>query len=166
MAVMSIIEIDHRLTSFDRVGSVQFQLFRVQCTLSYMDFTIFLKFYNSEFITIEGYDQLLIDYPRGEMVVEVWNQLCSERNYELGFTKGRYIVNPALRYIYAVIAQSFTTRVDNQWVVGHQQLLYLFSMTDHRSLYLGFILAEFPAHQGQHTSLSSIFSRPYVTRVI
>lgn len=38
-----------------------------------MDFTIFLKFYNSEFITIEGYDQLLIDYPRGEMVVEVWN---------------------------------------------------------------------------------------------
>lgn len=65
LEVLSTTEINHRLTSFNTVGSIRFELFGVECTLSYMEFTLFMGLYNSEFVTTHAYDQLLINYLRG-----------------------------------------------------------------------------------------------------
>lgn len=56
LEVLSTIEMDHRLTSFERAGSIQFQLFGVQCTLSCMEFALFLGLYDSEFFITQAYD--------------------------------------------------------------------------------------------------------------
>lgn len=92
--------------------------------------------------------------------------LCWGKKYEPGLTKTSFIVDPTLWYIHAVIAQSFAGRANSQGVVGKQELLYLYSRTQRKPLYLGFILAEFLSHQGQHTRLSSIITGPYITHFI
>lgn len=118
--VLSTIEIDHHLTSFDRAGSIRFQLFSVQHTLSYIDYAMFLGLYDSEFVMTAENDRLHIDYPRGEIAYRVWRCFCSGRNYEPCLMKASCIINPTLWYIHTVIARSFTDKVDSQGVVGKQ----------------------------------------------
>lgn len=97
-----------------------------------MEFSLFLGLYDSEFTMTWAYDQLLIDYPLGEMAAEVWNHSFSVKNYEPGLTKASCIVSPALCYIHAVMVQSFAGRANSQGVVERHELLYLYSMTEHR----------------------------------
>lgn len=54
--VSSTIKIDRHLTSFDRAGSIRFQLFELERTLSYTEFAMFLGLYDREFIMIEDYN--------------------------------------------------------------------------------------------------------------
>lgn len=100
------------------------------------------------------------------MAIGVWNHLCLGRNYEPGLTKATCIVDLALCYIHAVIARSFAGKADSQGVIGGHELLYLYTITEHRPFHLGFILAEFLTHQGQYTRLSSIFAGLYTTYLI
>lgn len=100
------------------------------------------------------------------MAYQVWRCLCSRRDYEPGLAKTSCIIDPTLRYIHIVIVWSFANRADSQGVMGKHDLLYLYSMTEHKSLHLGFILAEFLAYKWQHTCLSSIFARSYIMYLI
>lgn len=63
LEVLSTIEMDYGLTSFDRVGSIRFQLFGVQHAMSYIKFVLLMGLYDSAFTTTHDYDQLLVDCP-------------------------------------------------------------------------------------------------------
>lgn len=72
LELLSTIEMNLHLTSFDRAGSIWFQLFGVQRTLSYVKFALLLGLYDSEFFTTPAYDQFLIGYSWGKMASPVW----------------------------------------------------------------------------------------------
>lgn len=66
----------------------------------------------------------------------------------------------------AVIARSFAGQADNTGVVGWQESLFLYSITERDPIHLDYMLADFIAHQGQHVSLGAIFAGPYIMRLI
>lgn len=108
---------DHRMTNFVRAGFIRFQLFRVQRAMNYTKLALLMGLYDSAFTITRVYDQVLVEYPQGEMAAGVWRHLCSRRNYEQSLIKASCIINLALRYIHAVIARSFTGRENSQGVV-------------------------------------------------
>lgn len=100
------------------------------------------------------------------LTYRVWRCLCSGRNYKQGLMKSSCILDPTLCYIHIVIERLFANKADSKGVMGNQELLYLYSMIEHRSLHLQFILVEFLAYQGQHTRLRYIFAEPYIAHLI
>lgn len=51
-------------------------------------------------------------------------------------------------YVHSIIAHSIVGRADDTGVVGRQELLFLYSITERCPIHLGYILAEFIAHEG------------------
>lgn len=65
LVVFSQFELDRALICFDRAGSIPFHLFKEQRTLTYIEFALLLRIYNTDFTGILQYEQLLIDFPPG-----------------------------------------------------------------------------------------------------
>lgn len=84
----------------------------------------------------------------------------------MGLTKSSFLTRLALRYVHAIIVLSFAKKGDNTRVVGRHKLLFLFSLVENRPIYLGYTLADFITHQGQHICLGAIFASPYNTQHI
>lgn len=81
-------------------------------------------------------------------------------------SRASLLTRPTLKYAHAVIICSFAGRGDNTGVVGRKELLLLFSLVEHRSIHLGYALADFIARHGQHVRLGTIFAYPYITCLI
>lgn len=88
------------------------------------------------------------------------------RSYKLGLTKSSFLTRLALRYVHAIIVLSFAKKGDNTKVVGRHKLLFLFSLVENHPIYLGYTLADFITHQGQHICLGAIFASPYNIQLI
>lgn len=50
-------------------------------------------------------------------------------------------------------------------MVLRQELLFLYNLVECRPILLGYALANFTTHKGQHVSLGAIFVGPYIIRL-
>lgn len=61
------------------------------------------------------------------------------------------------------MASTFASREDSTGVVMQHEFLFLYNLVEHRPIHLGYVLANFLAHQGQHVCPGAIFADPYIT---
>ena len=74
--------------------------------------------------------------------------------------------NPAYRYIQALLSRSIGGRSDSTGVVTRTDLLMLYSIVEHYPIHLGHLFGVLLAHQGTSIRLGSIFTGPYIMRMI
>lgn len=117
--------------------------------------------YDTDFPNTQQYEQLLINFLLGATAKELGSTWGEGGAMSQALPRLHFDVTGS--EVCACYHCSFITgRVDNTGVVGWQELLFLYSMTEHRPIHLGYMLADFIAHQGQYVRLCMIFSGPYI----
>lgn len=61
--VLSTFEVDKGFVGFDRAGSIRFQLFKERQRLSFTNFSLMSRLYDTDFTSTPKYENLLIDFP-------------------------------------------------------------------------------------------------------
>lgn len=134
--------------------------------MSYTKFALLFGIYDTDFTSTPQCKKFLIDFSPSVTLRGIWQCLRHNRSYELGLSKISFLTCLAHKYVHTVMAHSFTTRADTTIIVGRQELLFLYSITQSRPIHLGYIMANFIVCQDQHVHMGTIFLRLYTMRLI
>ncbi|KAJ0967993.1 hypothetical protein J5N97_024910 [Dioscorea zingiberensis] len=161
LEVLSSFEFDRSPSALLTTRTISFQLYGVAHRMSLDRFAIYMGIYDQDYLRIPG-TRLLTSFP-GHIISHsrYWQQLGGGPN-----KKASSMTDPVHRYIHALVSRTIAGRTDSTGVVTVSDRFLLYSIFERTPIHLGYVLADYIAHQGQSHKHKHIIAGPYITRLI
>lgn len=108
--------------------------------ISYIDFSLYLGLCDWAFTQMLECAALNTLVPSRVSQQTWWQRISHNGFYHLTRSKTSTLRTPVLWYIYALLSRSLIGRGDSMGIVSIIDLWYLYRMTDHIPIHLGYVL--------------------------
>lgn len=124
---------------------------------------MYLGIYDHEFVNGMYYSGLALDFPAQVARRYFWRTITQATGQDS--RKASLLINPAHRYIHALMSISLMGWADSTGVMLCMDLLIMYYMIHHHSLNLGHVVAKCIARYNQNPPIELILTGPYITHL-